>query len=86
MKKEKKPHGVQLLIRCVVRDPDGKVITDTGRKPARSFVAQFLEWIGAVFDGVAGQATDVAGAEKYIYHAVRDNSEMDRIDSVGNAS
>lgn len=44
MKNEKKAHGIQLLLRCVVRDPDGKLISDTGRKPARSFLVQFLEF------------------------------------------
>ncbi|GAG87017.1 unnamed protein product [marine sediment metagenome] len=49
MKKENKTHGVQLLIRCVVRDPDGKIVTDTGRKPAKSFVLQFLDFIHGLF-------------------------------------
>ena len=53
MKKDNKSHGVQLLIRCVVRDPDGKIITDTGEKRARSFVLQFLTFIYAM-----GRATD----------------------------
>lgn len=68
MKKEKKGHGVQLLLQMVVRDPDGKIITDTGRKPARSFVIQFLEnFYGMALGGVY-TATDVDGAESnYTY-------------------
>jgi len=67
MKKEKKSHGVQLLIRCVVRDPDGKIITDTGRKPARSFVIQFLEFVYGMIDPSNVSATDLAGAETLFY-------------------
>jgi len=66
--KEKKAHGVQLLIRCVVTDPDGKVISDTGNKKARSFLIQFLEYIGAMFDDpgtVDATATD--GTEDMLY-------------------
>jgi len=67
MKKEKKSHGVQLLIRCVVRDPDGKIITDTGRKPAKSFVIQFLEYIYYCAIGGTQNATEVDGTEDVIY-------------------
>lgn len=86
MMKEKKAAGVQLLIRAVVRDPEGKVIKDTGQGPARSFVLQFLQWIGAVFDSLGTQVTDVNGVNKYIYHPIRDNYEMNTILSLGNAS
>jgi len=63
----KKSHGVQLLIRAVVRDPDGKVLSDTGRKPAKSFVLQFLEFIYAMGARAFYQATGVAGTEVYLY-------------------
>lgn len=74
MKKEKKPkferksHGIQLLLRCVVRDPDGKIISDTGRNPARSFVRALLQFVGAVGDApgpVAVKATDGGNASIY---------------------
>lgn len=68
MKKEKKSHGVQLLLRMVVKDPDGKVLSDTGQKPSKSFIIQFLELIGAFFDGVTTSATDTSGAASLIYH------------------
>ena len=61
--KEKKTHGIQLLIRAVVTDPDGKVVSDTGQKPARSFLIQFLEFIFAMFDGAWKYATATNGGE-----------------------
>lgn len=69
MSEKKKSHGVQLLIRTVVTDPKGKVIQDSGQKPSKSFVIQFLEFIRAlgVGDGaVLATATD--GTEQNIYH------------------
>lgn len=67
---EKKSHGVQLLIRAVVRDPEGRVLSDTGQKPSKSFVIQFLEFIYGLFDGPATlEATAVDGTEDVIYRA-----------------
>ena len=66
---KKKPNGVQLLLRAVVKDPEGKVLSDTGQKPAKSFVIQFLEFIGAMFKGDNAPATDVSGAETIIFWA-----------------
>lgn len=62
-----KPHGIKLLIRAVVKDPKGKVIYDTGEKPSKSFVIQFLEFFRFSFDGLSGNATDVNGVETTIY-------------------
>ncbi len=68
MKKEKKSHGVQLLIRAIVRDPDGKVISDTEQKPAKSFVIQFLEFVAAMFYATGDTpATAIDGGEEYFY-------------------
>jgi len=69
MKKDEKAHGVQLLLRAIVRDPDGNVISDTGRKPSRSFVIQFLEFIYIMFKAIADYSTrtDITGAENYYY-------------------
>lgn len=64
--KENKTHGIQLLLRAVVTDPDGKVISDTGEKPARSFVIQFLEAIYFILKGLTGNATSIDGTEKEI--------------------
>jgi len=61
--KEKKANGIQLLLRAVVTDPDGKVVSDTGQKPARSFLIQFLEFIFAMFDGAWKYATATNGGE-----------------------
>lgn len=69
MKKDKKAHGVQLLIRCVVRDPDGKIITDTGRKRSKSFLLQCLRFIYPLFDGLASYtAKTTAGDYTNIYY------------------
>jgi len=65
--KKKKTHGIQLLVRAVVRDPDGKIISDTGHKPSRSFVIQFLEFIYSMGMGTDRKATDVDGAEDWFY-------------------
>lgn len=69
MEKEKKSHGVQLLIQCVVKDPDGKIVTDTGQAPSKSFVIQFLEFLYLVFKpGALTAKTDTTGAAGYIYY------------------
>lgn len=68
MSEKKKPHGVQLLIRAVVRDPNGKVLSDTGQKPSKSFLIQFLEFFRYLFDGLTGVATDVFEVEETIYN------------------
>ncbi|GAI85333.1 unnamed protein product [marine sediment metagenome] len=68
--KERKSHGIQLLLRAVVRDPDGKIISDTGEKPARSFVIQFLEFFYGLFRGITVNATQTDGGEGYIYRNI----------------
>lgn len=70
MSEKKKPNGVQLLIRAVVRDPEGKVLSDTGRKPAKSFVIQFLEFINPLFQTSNNAHVNVAttsGGDGAIY-------------------
>lgn len=76
MKKEKKASGVQLLLRAVVKDPDGKIISDTGKKPAKSFVIQFLEFIYALQSGVATTATATDGTEDMIYTINQPSTEI----------
>lgn len=68
--KEKKPSSVQLLLRTVVKDPDGKIISDSGLEPARSFVLQFLEFIRYLFygGGAGVKATATDGSEDNIYY------------------
>ena len=83
---EKKSHGVQLLIRTVVKDPDGKVIHDSGQKPSKSFVIQFLEFIYAASRGSALSATDVAGAESMIYNNAYEPAISFSIDAPINVS
>lgn len=79
--KEKKAHGVQLLIRAVVRDPDGKVISDTGRKPAKSFLIQFLEFVSGLFYYTSTlNATAVDGTEDPIYIPANDGDTHFRVD------
>jgi len=81
MNKEKKTHGVQLLIRCVVRDPAGKTIQDTGERPSRSFVIQFLEFIYGMFRGVSRNATATDGSEDYYYRIGESLAEQFRGDA-----
>jgi len=84
--KEKKAHGIQLLIRAVVRDPDGKVISDTGRKPAKSFVIQFLEFMRGLAQEDMWTATNVTGSEENIISYVLACSEHFDVDAgVGEA-
>jgi hypothetical protein len=64
--KEKKPNGIQLLLRAVVKDPEGKILSDTGQMPSKSFVIQFLEFLYGVFKVVNVNATDTSGAESPI--------------------
>lgn len=86
--KVKKSHGVQLLIRCIVTDPDGKVVSDTGEKPARSFVIQFLEFIGALFRDNIGEvsATATNGTEDPIYYSTMSAKNQCRVDAPANTS
>lgn len=69
--KPRKPSSVQLLIRTVVKDPDGKIINDSGQHPAKSFVLQFLEFIRYFFDatGISQKATATDGSEDNIYYS-----------------
>jgi len=74
-KEKKKTHGVQLLLRFVVTDPDGKVITDTGRNPSKSFLIQFLQFVYAMARGTDQNAKDTAGANNLIYRAATGASQ-----------
>lgn len=86
MKEKKKAHGIQLLLRCVVRDPDGKIISDTGQKPTKSFVIQFLEFMKGLFDGFQLTATAVNGAESFIFlHSVGSSSSFNIGAGAGNS-
>jgi len=69
--KKGKPAGVQLLVRAVVRDPDGKIITDTERKPAKSFLIQFLEFIAFMILGESALATATDGTEDVFYSSIQ---------------
>lgn len=70
MKEKKKPSSVQLLLRAVVKDPDGKIISDSGLEPAKSFVLQFLEFFLAFFSatGLDKKATATDGSEDNIWY------------------
>ena len=82
MKKDNKSHGVQLLLRCIVRDPDGKIITDTGRKPAKSFVIQFLEFLYYMFKYDANEtATATDGTEDGFYYQIAEAYRDLRVDA-----
>ena len=68
-KREIEAHPFELDIRLVVRDKDGKIISDTGRKPSDSFVIQFLEYWYGCFQGTNFNATATDGTEDRIYRA-----------------
>ena len=69
MSEKSKPHGIQLLIRTLVKDANGKVLSDSGQKPSKSFVIQFLEMLHLLFDGPYGEhdRTQVDGSEDEMY-------------------
>lgn len=66
MKEKKKSHGVQLLIRTVVKDTEGKVVSDTGQKPSKSFLQQFLKFFYGLFRGQDQTAADITGVARNI--------------------
>lgn len=72
MKEKRKASGIQLLIRSIVKDPDGNVVSDSGDRPARSFTLQFLEFIQAMFTGVTKDATTIDNAEEKIWYNIGD--------------
>lgn len=86
--KERKPHGVQLLIRAIVKDPEGRILSDTGQKPTKSFVIQFLEWLRFHLHQPTrfNYATGVSGFEEIINDTGRLSFDIDagvNIDSFG---
>ncbi len=84
MMKKQKTNGIKLLIRMVVKDSKGRVIQDTGQDPAKSFVIQFLKWLGGVFESTNINATDITGAPKNIVSTIRKSFEMARVDALVN--
>jgi len=82
--KEKKAHRIQLLLRAVVRDPDGKVLSDTGQKPAKSFLIQFLEalWCLLYLTNEAFNATNTVGGEGQLYFGGFPCTKNLRVDAV----
>ena len=64
-----KSDEVGLLLRLVVKDRNGVILSDTKHKPAKSFVIQFLEFIYGLFRGSDTMATAVDNTEKPIYEA-----------------
>ncbi|TKJ25413.1 MAG: hypothetical protein CEE41_04365 [Hadesarchaea archaeon B3_Hades] len=81
-KKEKKAHGIQVLLRMVVRDPDGKIISDTGRKPTKSFVFQFLKFIYGMFRASGDYlAKETSGASGIIYDESQDGTHHFRLNA-----
>lgn len=84
-KKHSKSHTVQLRLRLVVKDPDGKVISDTGDKPSKSFVVAFLVFIGGIFDGIDTNIEDTSNVPNLIVQASGTNYPL-QLDSPINNS
>lgn len=61
----------------VVKDPEGKVIYDSGYKPAHSWVIQFLEVLGAIHSRPGFiSITQVNGSEDYVYQRFGDGMRV----------
>jgi len=59
---------IETYYRILKHDPDGKLVKDSGLIPSRSYVIQFLELLGAIFDGSGNvNATATDGTEDIIY-------------------
>ena len=69
--------NLELYYRILKHDPDGRLVKDTGLMPSGSYVIQFLEMIGALFDGIRGTFTDTNGAESTMIY------ELENIDESG---
>jgi len=69
MKKKNKSHGVQLLLRMVVKDSDGKVLSDTGQNPSKSFVIAFLNYVYCVMTSLQPSVKDVTNTLRTQYGA-----------------
>ena len=62
-----KSNVVGLLLRLVVKDRNGKILSDTGHKPTKSFVIQFLEAFYGIFRGAQQLGTATDNSEHYVY-------------------
>lgn len=51
----------------IVKDPDGRIVSDTGEKPSKSFLIAFLIFLGALFDGVDTSAKELDAGMGPIY-------------------
>lgn len=86
MKEEKKNvASAELLLRLVVKDEKGRVISDSGQMESKSFVIQFLEFVYGMLKSPADlNATDVLGNESFIYESRQDAYQNCRIDAAIN--
>jgi len=75
--------------RVVVTDPKGRILFDSGRRPSKSFVIQFLEFVRHVLDGTGfpgGAATDITNSETRIYNGGAYCNKIFRGDATINVS
>ena len=73
---------LQPYYRILKHDPEGKLVKDSGLIPSHSYVIQFLELIGAIFDSPGlVEATDVDGAEGYIYRNAGTFANVGRVNA-----
>jgi len=67
-KKERKAAVLNLLVRLVVKDEKNRIIYDSGQIPSKSFVLNFLGFVGDFFDCVNTNRIDINNSSKPIYH------------------
>lgn len=66
MQKKKNVACMEILVRFIVKRKDGTIKFDSGRKPSKCMVLQFLRVIAANFKGASISVKDVAGASHTI--------------------
>ena len=62
------PAEVELYIYAKVTSPEGNILWEMPERKSRSFVQNFLIFIGAMFDGLTTDATDSNNTTQFIFH------------------
>jgi len=70
--KDTKPASVELLVRVVVKDSEGRIIKcigSLGTKPSRSYVIAFLTFVSACMRVTTLSPTDITNTARMIYNS-----------------